>query len=518
MKALLPRIGPVTGYLGAVALFGALSYWVVYRDLNTVVQGLLAVAAIGLGVWVWTARHTVLSALISRQARRGSNSIVMVIAFVGIVGLLNFLAAQHPQRWDLTETGTYSLSPQTLQLLASLEEPVRVIGFYQEGDWRRGQADDLLREYATRSNQISYEFIDPVQRPGTAQQYQVRDFGMLFLQGDRRQEVFGTTESDFTNALLKLTSTEPKKVAFLIGHGERPLSEPGNHSYGAAVRALEADNYTVTPVNLAIEAIPEDVEAIIIAGPTAPLLERDQQILKEYLRAGGKMMILYDPGPSFGLEALVEDYGVTLGRDLVLDPERAFYGDQAAPVILEYGWNPITKDLPQTVLPHATYISPPEVAQEGVVVERLAVTSNRGWAETDLSQPRFDEGVDPQGPLALAVSIEAEVATAEGAPAGQDEPDQGADRSRPRTRVVVFGDSDFASDGFIGMGGNRDLFVNSVNWLTESEELISIRPKPPEDRGMYLTATQTNLILFSTVVLLPLVVLLAGGSVWWSRR
>jgi ABC-type uncharacterized transport system involved in gliding motility auxiliary subunit len=199
-----------------------------------------------------------------------------------------------------------------------------------------------------------------------------------------------------------------------------------------------------------------------------------------------------------------------MGRDLVVDVERALYPDPGTPVITEYGWSTVTKDLGQTVFPGVAALTVPTTPAAGTTVTPLARTSGQSWTTKDARNPQFKEG-DTRGPLTIAASIEAE---AKNAASTQSNPDKEA----PKTRLVVVGDADFASNSFLRMASNRDFLVNSVNWLTESEELISIRPKPPEDRSVFLSPTQTTLIWISSIVLLPLVVLVAGASVWWSRR
>ena len=515
MNAVLRRVSSPAGYVGACALFAAAGYYFIYRDFNSVVQGLLGLAVLTLALYAWGAREAVLCALTSRQTRRGSNSLVMLLAFVGIVGLLNFLAARHTYRWDLTDTGIYSLSPQTLQVLGNLENPVRVIGFFTlQGDYQRQAAEDLLKEYAARSDKISYEFVDIDQRPALAQQYQIRSEGLLFLSGDRRQHVQGTTESDFTNALLKISSDEQKTVAFVVGHGERATDGYDDAAYRRAKSALEADNYNVTTVSLTAGSIPADTDAVVLADPRSPLLEQERQVLRDYLKQGGKLMLLYEPGVDAQLDDLLLDYGVSLGRDLVVDPARAFFGDAGTPVIVQYGWSAITKDLPQTIFPGTAALTPPQDSAQGTTVTPLALTSENSWAEKDTSSPRFDEGTDAKGPLTIALTVESEV-NAQEQPEGEES--QG-DEPQRKSRVVVVGDSDFASDAFIGLVGNLDFFVNSVNWLTEDEGLISIRPKPPESHPIVLTPSQQNLVFLTSVVLVPLLVLVAGGWVWWSRR
>ena len=297
MSTILRKASPQAGLVGLVAFFGALSYYLVYGEVNIVLEAMLVIGVAALGLYVWGTGSALGRALTSRQSKRGSNAFLMMAVFVVIVGLLNFLSARHSVQWDLTDAGTYTLSPQTLQILSNLKSPVKVMGFYTaQSDALRVQAEDLLRTYEAHTDKITHEMVDLDQKPTLAQQYQIRAEGLLFLSGDKRQEVLGTTESDFTTGIIKLTSTEQKTVGFVVGHGERGLDTADNASYQQAKQALEQDNYATTTVNLLNGPVPDNVAAVVLAGPTQPLADQERQVLRDYLQKGGKLMLLYDPG------------------------------------------------------------------------------------------------------------------------------------------------------------------------------------------------------------------------------
>ncbi|MHB1131964.1 MAG: GldG family protein [Chloroflexota bacterium] len=509
MQSILRKAGTPAGPVGVLALFLGLSYYLVQGDFSLIVEGLLALGVLLLLFFVGVERDRVLNALGSRQARRGTNAVVMMLAFLGIIVLVNVLGARHSTRWDLTESQAFTLSSQTLSVLTAIQQPVHVVGFYQDGDPRRQDAQDLLTEYASRSDKLTYEFVDPDLKPTLAQSYGIRDYQMVFTSGERRQDVMTAGESEFTSALLKLTGGEQKSVAFVTGHGERSLDGTDNASYQRAKAALEADNYAVTILSLATGPVAEGTEALIIAGSKQAWLDQERQALRDYLRQGGKVLLLYDPGDDAQLDDIAAEYGVALGQDLIVDRVSSLFPDIGTPIISRYESSPITKGLPQTVFPGVAALMPPEQPPADVTVNPLAYTSEQSWTEKDVRNPRYDEGVDSRGPLAIAVSVEVGAQTAGEAQSGDD---------AKRTRLVIVGDADFASNAYLDLVGNRDLLVNAVNWLAESEELITIRPKPVVDRTLFLTATQANVVWYSTVLILPLLVLATGVSVWWSRR
>ncbi|MFQ5856459.1 MAG: GldG family protein [Anaerolineae bacterium] len=447
------------------------------------------------------------AALTGRQARYGGNALVASLAFIGILGFVNYLGAQYHRRFDLTGTGQYSLSQQTKQILAVLEEPIQVTAFMAPDGPQAERVRNLLDEYKYVSDKIDYRFVDPDRQPALARQYGITSYGQLvFEQGDRRQETFGLDEQDVTSSILKVSETEPRKVYFTTGHQERSPEDAGGNGYLQIKTALERDNYEVELLNLQTitDTLPSDVDAIIVAGPQVRFAAEETQRLEEYVASGGKLMVLADPGVDTGLGSLLSQMGLQLDDDIVVDPAQSFFGDAGTPLVTSFRFHTITKDLGGLTVffPLARSVSRIDNTSESVSVTEVIQSSSRSWGEMNLQQrPAQPDAGDPRGPLTMAA-----VATG---PEG--------------SRVAVFGDSDLVSNSVLtqvrGSFGNPDLFRNTVNWLTESEDLIAIGPKPPDNRQIRpLTGGQQNLLLITLAGLLPLGILLAGGLVWWNRR
>lgn len=517
---MIERIKPFSRYiagLGAVALVAAVALFALRgMRLDLPAEVLLALGILGLAAFVVLEPDAVRRALTGRTARYGSNAVLYSVALLAFLTLVNFLAGRHPQRADLTAGGQYSLSPQTVRILKELQTPVQVTAYMTGMYFDRREAEDLLKEYSVRGGErFSYEVIDPELKPALARQAGItRDGTLVFTAGERRQDVFTVSEQEFTSAILKVSSEEQKTVYFLIGHGERDPEDFSQQGFSQAKRGLEQDNYQVATLNLAItDTIPADIAALVIADPQKPLIEDEKKRLQSYLVKGGRALILQDPLNDAGLNELLEPYFVKFENDVVIDPAASLLGDPASPAVSRYRFSQITQDLPLTFFPRARSISqigePPTGG--GVTLTPLVETSPQSWGETDLQsrQVRFDPGADLQGPRTLAYAVES--------PAALGSEEAKTARST-KTRLVVVGDSDFASNALIGSLGNGDLFLNAVNWVAEEESLISIRPKPREQRTVNLTGQSANLIFLSTVVFLPLAVLAVGFSVWWQRR
>jgi len=513
MRARLAELSPYMAYLGLASLVAGGFIYLIDRRFDVKVEGLLAAGFLLLGIYVLLNPSQVRAALTGRTARYGGNATLMFLAFVGILFLLNFIASRHHRRFDLTELKRFSLSPQTIQVLKELKEPVHITAFLTAADPRRQELDDLLKEYTYHTDKVSYEFVDPDRQPAIARQFGITSYGMVvFVRGDKRQDVYVMDEQDVTSAILKVASDEVKGVYFLTGHKERDIQNYDLQGYTRIKELLEKDNYKVDVLNLAVTTtIPSDAAVIVVAGPQVSLAQGELETLSAYLEEGGKALLMLDPGQENPFGDLLDKYGVRFRDDLVIDPPNSFFGDVASPLVVRYPYSQITKDLGglATFFPHARSIEETQSKPEGVKVTPLIRTSDGSWGETSLEDLRhvaYDEGQDTLGPLTLAVSVEATASSDEEA----------------KTRLVIFGDTDFVSNSVLhsvrGAFGNADLFLNAINWLAEEEALISIRPKPPEVRRVILNSRQMRLILYSSVGFLPLSVLLMGAAIWWRRR
>jgi ABC-type uncharacterized transport system involved in gliding motility auxiliary subunit len=448
-----------------------------------------------------------------RTARYGGNALLLSVAFIGILAMVNLLAARHNKRFDLTEGNIYSLSKQTIQVLESLEEPVQITAFMRGGS--APELQNLMEEYTYYAPEIAFEIVDPDLKPSIARQYQIRTYNTIVYESNgRRQESFGTDEREITASILKVTSDVTRTVYFLTGHDERAIDNFTERGLSQLKQALEQDNYQVQSLNLAItDTVPVDAAALVIANPTRSLLPEERATIIKYLLGAGKALIMQDPGIDAGLDEILAGYKVHFNEDVVIDPASALLGDAAVPVVANYPYHIITQDLPMTMYPQARSVAIEDVEEgvPGFQISPLIRTSDQAWGETNLTGQRVtnDPETDQQGPLNIAVTVENTAAL------GSDEAETA---TSSKTRLVVIGDVDLASNAFISSVGNADLVLNSINWLAEQEELVSIRPKETPQRELILTAGQARVVMYTSVVFLPLIVLAIGAGIWWNRR
>jgi len=467
------------------------------------------------GVW---------SSLGERSTRYGANAVLYTAIFLAILVLVNIVASTHPVRTDLTEGGIFSLSDQSKKVLENLEEDVEVLAFFQAG--KGTKLEDLLKNYANYSSRFTYKFIDPVKYPEKANLHEVTTTDILVVKcGDRETKIPGVGEEDITNAILKIANPLQKKIRFLTTHGERGLDDEEQQGYYVAKKALENENYEVLPLELyMLEDVPEDTAVLVVASPEKRLEQGELDAIERYIDRGGNALFLLDPDSAPGMDPFLAKWGVDVGSNVVVDQVfRLFYGPALGvdPVVANYGAHEITRDFQgQTLFHMARSVNLAQPLPEGVTGVSLAKTSPSSWAETDLDRffaksevARSEEDLGGPVSIAVALTVEAKAAPDEEAEEGEEDEDKAKE-----SRVVVFGDAAFIDNEHIPKMYNADLFLNTVNWLAEEEELISIRPKTTRGSRVLMTPQETRDIFYMSVLILPEALLLFGLAIWWRRR
>ena len=460
-----------------------------------------------------------------RQARYGTLSGISILIVLGILVAINYIGSGQKKRWDLTENQQFSLSDQTRNVLTKLDAPLQIRVFARELDFPRYR--DRLSEYEYLSDHITTEYIDPDRDRAAAQRFEVQQYGTIVATyGERTERTTMETEQDITNTIIKVVTGAQKKVLFTQGHGERDIASTDREGYSAIVEALKRENYLVEPFALAqAGSVAADASVVVVAGPRTDLLEGEVTALSDYLTKGGKLFLMIDPPervdvpPLSNLIGLARAWGAEVNQDVVVDVSgmgRLFGTSEAMPLAVNYPTHPVTDRFSlMTMFPFARSVTPVAPPPEGKIVQPLVETGEASWAETDLkalfaSQAvERNEGSDRTGPVTIAVSTTATVNAT---------PDADDTAPKPETRVVVFGDSDFAATSYLGFQGNRDLFMNTIGWLAQQENLISIRPKEASDRRITMTSAQQTNIIWLSLLIVPGMIFGAGVYSWWRRR
>lgn len=520
---MLQRILSILGWVGTALVFGAVAIRFVRPEWNQYATwgawtGLALVVLYTLGQW-----REILHYFQRRQARYGALATTGVLAALAITVAVNYLASRQNKRWDLTASQQNSLSEQTVKVLQGLQGPVKFTVFDRQTDFDRFR--NRLSEYAYHSTNVSVEYIDPDTRPVVAKEYEIQQYGTVVIEYmSKRERVTTDTEQDLTNGLIKALSDRERKVYFLQGHGEKEPNDTERDGYSALSGMLRRDNYMVERLVLAQQKeVPADATVVVIGGPTSDILPAELDMLRTYLGRAGKLMVLIDP-PIGGqpaqlpnLEALIKEWGVTLGSNVVVDVSGAT-NEPSIAVAATYPLHAITEQFATlTIYPVARTVEP--VTGGARTPTTIVETSRASWAESNFASLSTGvaldaEGGDKAGPLSVAVAV------SDAADAGADTPPATptANEPKPETRVVVFGDSDFATNAYAGVPGNPNLFANAVNWLAQQENLIAIRPKEAEDRRVTMTPRQQTMAFLTSILFIPVLVFAAGVFTWWRRR
>lgn len=510
------RYAQIGLYVAGLAAIVSIGLFIVFKSFNLPLQISLAMIVVGLAAFILIDPQRALSALTGRQARYGSNALLLSVAFFGIVIVVNYLVNSQSKQWqwDLTEDKTNSLTSETIKTLESLKSPVIATAYYTP-QMSPETTRTLLQNFKNKSNgKFDFEFLDPYSHPINAQQDKVTRDGTVVLKMDNRQEqITFPSEETLTTALVRLANPGKRAVYFLTGHGEYPIDSNSDSNYSQAKAALEAKNYTVNTLNLlATPKIPDDALAIIVAGPTKPLSQQEIDLIKAYQQKGGSIVYLAEPRPAtqFGDQTdpmekyLLETWGIRLDEDVVIDPSSS---QPLYAVSQRFGDHEITRQMYSQVLvlPVARSVraeNKKDIPAE-ITLTELAYSSDLAWGETDYqsiqqNQVKADSSKDVIGPVSLAV-------------AGVN--------STTKARVLVVGDSDFAGSKAYTQYGNSDFFLNGVDWTAVQENLISLTPRQPIQR-LLVPPQQASmgLVLLGSVFLLPGLVLIAGITVWAQRR
>lgn len=518
------RVGNVLLTLALVALMVAAGALLVQRRLTLLNECALGLAGLLLLAFVIVEPSRTRTWVTSRQVRYGSNALLMSLVLLAILGVGNFLADRHPYRIDVTANRSLSLAPQTVDLLGTLQGPVRVVGFFSSPG-ARDQAADLLDQYRYYCPDLQVEFHDPAVEYSKALEWGVTETWqptLFILYRHRQERIHTASEQEITSALVRLSRESTPVVYFVTGHGEANLDDTGSAGVSLLRQRLEQEGFEVAPLNLLITStVPADASAVVVIGPRRPLQQDEVDRLAAYVDGGGAAMLLLDPVPAPEMDSpamaewLAARWGVAFRQDLVIDPASFVYPMPTVPVATSYGDSQVARGMAGagTYFIEArsiTQITPTQEITSSLTppptFTSLVQTSPDSWGETSWEElakipqtwPRYDQDRDTHGPLDIAATLE---------------------DSQAGSRMVLIGDAHFCTNMAVQDLANGDLFINALNWLTEDETLISLRPHEDVERYVIIGSNLVHNGLFAVlVILVPLLVLGLGGTVLLTRR
>jgi ABC-type uncharacterized transport system involved in gliding motility auxiliary subunit len=451
----------------------------------------------------------------ARQTKYGLYATAYIVVVLAIVVVANYLGNRYTKTYDTTANKRYSLSEETKKIVDGLKQDATITYWAQSVHFNEGK--QLLDEYANLSPKVRVKYLDPDKEPELAKAAGIRTFGTATVEvGGRTETASDMTEEGVTGAFIRAIKGNTRTVCFVTGSGEHQIDDTSRDGMSQLKDLLGKDSYETKSIDLVTQAgVPGDCTAVVVAGPTHDYLQPEVDALKNYVENGGRAFFMLDPPLKMGptaiadndaLTAVLAGWGVTVDKDLVLDlnpiGQIAGLGPQE-PLVTSYGSQPIVAEMRGTATAFPITQSLTLGSKGKATAQELFSSSGSSLATTNLSSPRVDPR-DPnnkKGPLVLAAAGTYETG-----------------KPNVQGRFVVIGSSIWASNRFLGFNGNGDLAGNAINWLCSDEDLISIRPKPPEDRRITMTRAEQSMVTIVSQFVFPLIAIVGGIAVWWKRR
>ena len=450
-----------------------------------------------------------------RQARFGATAGLYTIVVIAILALVNWLA-QMPRfnkTFDTTANKRFTLSEETQKIIKGLPGDATIIYFDTKDGFSGAQA--MLDRYKNLSTKVHIQYVDAQKQRTLASSYGVRSATAFVELNGRREEAKQLTEESITGAFLKVLKGV-RTVCVVSGSGEHSLDQTEGGGLSVYKTLLSRDNYDTKPLTLIDKtAVPSNCNVVVVAGPQSDYTANEVSALKTYIEGGGRALFLLDPPIDFGREHIAENtgltdllasWGVTADKDLVLEqnPMGQLFGmGPEIPLVSSYDSQPIVNDLKDHITGFPVARSLEVKNGDKTTVSKLFSTSDAAVAAVHLTgkSVSMDAPDNKKGPFVLGA-------------AGT----YNTGKPNDPGRFVVIGNSGFLPNAMITFQGNRDLALNAVNWLSSDEDLISIRPKDPEDRRMNANQSQMSTFAYTDLIAIPLIIIIGGIAVYWKRR
>jgi len=451
----------------------------------------------------------------ARQTKYAAYAATYVVIILGVLTTANVLANRYNKSYDATSNKRYSLSDQTVKIVKGLKQDATITHFAQSARFR--EARDQLDLYQNLSPKIHVKYVDPDKEPQVAREAGAKNYGTTIVQiGANKNEAKSLTEEGITGAFIRDLKNTTRTVCFATGSGEHQIDNSDRAGYSRLKDLLGKEEYTAKSISLLQTAeVPGDCTVLVVGGPSGDYLAPQVEAVKKYVEGGGRALFMLDPPLKMGrseiadndaLSGVLQAWGVTPDKNLILDlnpiGQVVGVGPQVA-LVTSYDSHVIVNEMKGTATGFPLSRSLEVKNADKTSVGKLFSSSATSLATEKLNSPNVDPG-DPKnkkGPLTLAA-------------AGT----YNTGKENSQGRFVVVGSSEWLANSFIGFNGNRDLALNTMNWLASDEDLISIRPKEQDDRRITMTRAQLNWVRVTSQFVLPLAVIFAGISVWWRRR
>ena len=464
----------------------------------------------------------------SNKFKYGGYATLITAIVIAIVIVINLVVDQIDWKADLTQNQMFSLSDQTYKVLDSLKQDINIIGLYETGNEDR-IITEIIDRYQARSKRITFKTIDPERYPQLVSKYEKDGTslvkGSLIVESGDRYKIISrydlvnysytsnyqaqaqslAVEQRLTGAILYVTAEDLPVVYLLEGHGENTI--PYELS-----KQLEVENFQTESLNLLTqEAVPEDAHSLVVFAPERDLTKDEEEKIRNYLENQGRAIFIMkfqnQELPNF--ESLLKSYGITVERSLVVEGDNSMHAGNPLYLVPQMESHSIVSPLRSEKMymlirgPQSIRIL--DMKKRSLKIEPLLVTSENSWAKVNMEATTLEkEEGDIEGPINIAVAITDEIYK---------------DNETKETKLVVISNADFLGSSLASqVPGNTNFFMNSLNWLQDREENISIRPKSLTVPRLNINASQQLILAGEVVILIPLAILASGLFVWLRRR
>lgn len=539
-----------SGILGLVLfLFGIIGGFIVSFRVSLMVMHMILGLAL-IVYWFFAQGLKSISetpaVITGRGSRYGINALLYFIVFMSILVAINWIASRPAwlKRWDVTEQKLHSLSDQSIKIVSALDKPLRLVAFI--GKDTGSPFHETLKLYGLANSKVRVEFVDPNSKPHLIEKYKMKEGNLVYIGYGPEDKPLGDSrvndikEDAITNAIIKLTKGAAKKIYSVVGHDEPSIKDSNRFGIKTLADAISDEHLALDTLLLAqVGKVPDDASAVMLISPKKALLPEEREMLVKYAEEGGHLILMTDPkfpAASDDVREIAAKFGITVHEDVVLDQvNRLFMGPAigAQPVSRQYGPHDITRGMTEqepTVFNLASSLSSESdntsggKPSDGAVRIELVKTGPAAWGETNLNSllgsdepSAAQDDNDIRGPLTLAMTYEKPLSdkAEDKKVAESDVTSEPSDKKV--SRVVVFGDSDWVLNANFNVYANRDLILNTVNWVAGEESGISIRPKSQRVSQAPIEKS-TYLALLTSSFVFPELLLIIGLAIWWKRR
>lgn len=447
-------------------------------------------------------------------------NLAFTLLFLGVIGLLGWLSTRYSAQFDWTAGGRHTLSEASAKILELFPGPVKITAYAREEKALRERIVEQVGRFQRHKKDLSLDFVNPDTQPDQAREQGIAERGEMRVEYQgRNEEIMEPSESAIANALQRLAHTKEQHIVFLEGHGERSPKGQANFDLGQFGEELGRKGIRISLVNLAVTpAIPDNTDVLVLASPKVNLLPGEVAQIQDYLKRGGNLWWMANPGDLHGLAPLAQQLGLRFLPGTVVDASTQLLGidDPTFALVAEYPPHPLTQGFTaMTVFPTAAALE--KLGDSGFERTPFLSTVRRSWTETGPIQDKIKfeaEKGEHEGPLQIGYAL---TQAKPGAP--RPEPGKPAPEEKAaEQRVIVIGDGDFLANTYLGNGGNLNLGLNIIHWLSQNEQFINVPAKTAADKSLNLSNIASVTIAVGFLLLLPVALFGSGARIWFTRR